>query len=66
VHNYHQHKDLLISLNSDYVVECFDQIFDKLEARILQKINITIPNLLYGETEISNFPNTCKLSVGLK
>jgi len=32
----------------------------------LQKINITIQNLLYGLTEISVFPNTRQLSVGVK
>jgi len=44
----------------------FQSDFYNLEAKILQKINITIQNLLYGLIEISVFPNTCHLSVGVK
>jgi len=48
VNNYHQHKHLLISFNSNYVVTCLDHSLDNLGARLLWTLNIMTAILLYG------------------
>jgi hypothetical protein len=38
--DYHQYKNLLVSINSNRFFKGFDLTFDNIEARILQKVNL--------------------------